>query len=310
MEQQNTPGAEGAPAASPTSELQPGHAAPPADGGVAQETQPVVEAQPQPDPEEEARARNRKEQRFSDLSRRANAAEREAAYWRGIAEERVRQNGPQPPQQTHPQAAQPQGRPDPNDTSRYPLGQFDERYIEDVADWKLDQREAARETERQRMELEAAEQRAFDEGRKLYDATLAAAERDGFYGAADLLRSLGQNPNARPVIDAINATHDPVNALRYLEAYPDELPGIARMTPMQRAARLGRIAEHVARRANTSPPPQSPPAPQPSPGSQPTNSLQATPTVNGRGAHPQFNPETAPVADFERRLAALRSGTG
>ena len=295
MEQVNTPGAEGAPVANSTSELQPGQAAPPADGGVVEPTQPAEVVPPSQTAEEELRARNRKEQRFSDLSRAKNEAEREAAYWRGIAEGKGLQNGAQPPQPATPQAAQPQGRPDPNDTSRYPLGQYDERFVEDLADWKYEQREAAKAKESEAKAREAEEQRAFEEGKRLYAEAVQAAEQAGLERGADLLGALGRDPNARAIVDAITATHVPHGVAEYLAIYPDELRSVASMTPMQRAARLGRIAEHVSRVTTA---PKSPPPPPPAP-AQPNNpALQATPVIGGRGAMPAKDPNNMTMEEF------------
>lgn len=310
MEQQTqSPVAEGAPAATATSELPPGGVAPPADGGVVDpSTQPAEAVPPQPTPEEEARARNRKEQRFSELSRRANDAEREAAYWRGIAEGKgLVQNGqPEPRPAPQPAPAANSGAPDPNDFDRYPLGAIDPQYVNDLTDWKLEQREAAK-------AKKAAEDRDFEIRRERWVSANVEADKLGFTGAREVLKVASQE-----IADAICATGPENGALlsEYFYQYPDHYERVAKLDSVSRAVQFGYIVADLRRQVagQATPPAPTPPAPPPAapaqsaPAAQPNPTLQATPTVNGRTATPAFNPETASMADWEARLSAVRSG--
>lgn len=292
MEQNNqAPAPEGAPANPVTTELPLEGAAPPADGVVDGQQQPA-ETAPQPNLEEEARARNRKEQRFSELSRRANEAEREAAYWRGIAEGKA-QNGAQPPQTAQPAPnALADGAPDP---ANYPAGEFDPSFIRDLA------RHTVRE-ERAAMEREDAEKQSLAVRRERWQTAVSEADELGYDGGRSFLERAPVE-----IVDSVAACRSPALVAEYFSQYPDHYRDVARMDPAARAAEIGYIAADLARQmsartpARPAPQAQAPNAHQPN-----TPVMTATPTINGRGAMPSFNPETASMDDYARARAEGR----
>jgi hypothetical protein len=302
---------EAVPAQVPAStELPPNGAAPPADGVVdgQQQQQPPAEAAPQPNPEEEARARSRKEQRFSELSRRANEAEREAAYWRGIAEGKgVAQNGQTPAPQPQAQNPQANGPPDP---ANYAAGEFDPAYIRDLARHTVREERAAMEREEAERARQTAERAQFEEAKarfvSAYEATQAEAERatdpyyqDAFDAGARFLLQLGSQ---RELADAIAESDDPALAAAYFAKNREHWQEIASLRPYQRAVQIDRVVAHIARTVRgpaTRPAAQAQPAPQPAP-TQPNQPLQATPTISGRGSTPVFDPNQGTMDDYLR----------
>lgn len=228
--------------------------------------------------------------RFSELTAKAREAQaqaqlasEEAAYWRGIAEGR----GVAP----QPSSAQPtaSGPPDP---AQYTAGEFDPKYIKDVAKWEL--REEYALAQRQAVESQEFEtrkarwQQAVAEVRNTFDhyANQGDGQQAQAYQAGEQL--LRQAPTQ--IADAICAAPAAHLVAAYLAVNPNHLQSVAQMDVYARAAELGRIGQILASR-QTAPPPAADPTPMPS---APT----PIPTAPGRGSAPAFDPNRASVAEF------------
>lgn len=281
-----------------TSELQPGQGAP-ADGVVIDENAQADAAAVEAAAAAEAEAakananRERTNKRFSDLSRERNSALEEAAYWRGVAEAASR--GQQPPAQ--PQGQQPaqanvlpNGEPNPDN---YPAGEFDREYIRALAAFEAKQILASERTqEAQRVE--------FETGKERYQNAISLAEADGFEDGA---RTLAQIARAdRPTVDIITAADNPHWIGEHFARNPQDLQYAMHLPPAQRAMFIGKLDARFSTYIAATPAPKPTPASQPAP----ANPIPVpAPQVIGRGATPNFNPETA---DYEAYKRARDSG--
>lgn len=312
-EQDNTALDTQAPAAA---ELQPGVGAP-VDGAVddntAQPTNDDVAAQ-EAAAAEEARAqanRDRANRRFGDLTKERNAAAQEAAYWKGIAEERARSGAP--PRPLEQLAAAPADANAPPNPADFAAGEFDPAFTRALARFEAKQILAEERTAQQQAQAQAEAQRAMQAGETRWRTAIETATSEGFEEGALVLDRLGRTPGMRDVVDSITETADPAYAAEYFARNPEELQAVIQMPPRQRDRYLGAVEVQAAqwRKAQTARSAQPAPTPartQNAPVQQPA--MQATPTVNGRGATSVFNPETASLADFERRLAEHRAARG
>lgn len=314
MSEQNT----GADTVAPsTSELAPAPGAP-VDGGVvdtsAQPADPSAAApegegapaQPAaPDPRSPAG-------RISHYSRQAQQ-EREArlrAEGEAEALRRLVQAGQQPQPAAQPEPQQPTGpvRPDHTDRTRYPLGDIDPQFTEDLADYKARVIAAEMFEARDKQAREAAEAQTYT---AQVDTAAAAAEAAGFPDGAELLRSAP--PAARPIVEEIITTQNSAHVAAYFASYPDHLRQISSLSPRDRVREIdhidrtisARLAEAAKRVPAPAPAPAQPGQPgQPAP-QNPT--LAATPTVNGQPATIGFDPLTATPAEVTQRLEMLKA---
>ncbi len=296
----------------PASELQPG-AAPPVDGGAAPvvegEAAPVVDAAPPVETEEEkSKKRERFDKRFSELSRTAREAELKAARLEGELNALRRNAQPSEPAPQAPAAA-PLVAPDPKDAAKYPQGEFDARYIADLAKFEL-RKEMADEAEAtKRSEGEAAARAALAEGKARLDSTIetarAAAEGDDGQYFENAPRFLEYAMHSLPTatVDLITESEFPVHVAELLGRDKGMRDAFLKLNPLGQARYIGGLEAQIrplvkpngARPA--SPPPPPPPAPTPSPA--------AMPTAPGSGGVAPFDPNKA---SFDEYKAARESG--
>lgn len=298
------------PDASTATELQPAASAAPVDGGAAPGDQQNVDAPQESDAERAAREeqekqtknRERFDKRFSDLTKREREAREEAAYWRGVAETRG-----QPPRQ-EPAPVQPTQDADPKPVPANFGGEFSNEYLEALASWNgreavrqhVATTEAANAEKAKRDAVEAAQQ----EGEKRWRDVKQQAAELKFDGGAKMLDRLPIE-----VVDDITKRRNPAHLAEWLSRNPDfanELPHMEREERLEALWDLDRqigaiLADAKKKRdAQNAQPPASTPAPKPSPA--------PTTTVNGHGAAPNFNPETAAFDEFEAHAKRVWSG--
>lgn len=301
-----------APAAEPVapsqaSELPPSAPAP-ADGGAPQEGEgqaPVEQQQPAPaqaSEEETNKKRERFDKRFSDLSKAAREAEREAAYWRGVAEA-SRTNGQQ--QQTPaPQApAKPAGPPDPKD---YPQGVYDPRYTVDLAKHELRVEQAQERDQQTAAEREAATHREMEEGRNRVESIIERAasvadENPDLANAESVLRlafvPLDRGGISRHTADLITTADNPLHVAEYFGRKPEDLRELRKLPAIEQAKYIGKLDAMIGanlRRAAAQPAPAAAPKPAPTP------SPAAIPTAPVAGGVAPYDPNKGSMDDFVR----------
>lgn len=298
--------------ASATAELSPAGAAPAADGAVAsEETQPQTEPTPQPGAED-----GRFKGRISDLTRDRNKAREEAAYWRGIAEA-SRQAGQAPQPEAHTQPAAPAD-PEPNPDD-FAGKNFDPAYLREVAKWEGRQevKRAQKEmTERQAQDAqEARALEQFEAGRSRFiearqDAEAIEEQFPTYAGAVaqtlDNIARAEQPGTPGRLVDVITQAENRAWVAAALATKPGLLNQIWALDPTSRALAIGKLDAQISanlRSASTAKPAQPAPA---APAPSPNPTVQPAPMLNGKGAAPSINPETASMDDYVRWRASMQ----
>lgn len=198
--------------------------------------------------------------RIGELTWKAGEAERRAD---ALAQEVERLKSAPP-------ASAQEAEPDPNDTAKYPAGEFDPKYMRDLGRHVARQEFAA---ERQRIEQEGR-QREAQQVRAAFEAKLT--EKDE--GAFRLLNDPSL-PATEAMAEVVFTSDKGVQIADWLGRNPSECARIAALSPIRQAHELGKLEARL-----TAPPPVSK-APAP------------IPTVGTR-AHAAFNPETATQAEY------------
>lgn len=198
--------------------------------------------------------------RIGELTWKAGEAERRAD---ALAQEVERLKSAPP-------ASAQEAEPDPNDTAKYPAGEFDPKYMRDLGRHVARQEFAA---ERQRIEQEGR-QREAQQVRAAFEAKLT--EKDE--GAFRLLNDPSL-PATEAMAEVVFTSDKGVQIADWLGRNPSECARIATLSPIRQAHELGKLEARL-----TAPPPVSK-APAP------------IPTVGTR-AHAAFNPETATQAEY------------
>jgi hypothetical protein len=154
------------------------------DNGPAAEEPEIAEGdEPEaeiPDEEGEKPAKKGKpaKDRIQDLNKRLRETERELE--REKIKNELRQEMGLQPNRNPVNVADTRVPPDPRDLTKYPLGGLDDRYLEDLTDWKVDQKlgsvlqrqqeqDAQKETERVLSEVRAKADGLVQRGREKYD---------------------------------------------------------------------------------------------------------------------------------------------
>ena len=287
----------------------------PVDGGQATPEAGATPTDGQQQPSEEGQApkpvpEHRTVQgRISEYQKRAREAELTAAEERGrrLALEDALRAGVKPREEAAPAA--PPAPPAAPDPKNYTGGKFDDKYIEDFAEWKaqravdaeFERRDnAAKEAERTREAQAAIEQGAKRLGSSLETAVqLADGEAgDNFQNAVGVLelafKPVREGGLPRPVVDLITESNNPVHVAEWLGRYPDELNAVRRMNATQAARYIGgldgQITANLKRAAQPAPPARTAPQPSPAP----------IPVVQSTGAAPSFDPNKGSMEDFVR----------
>jgi hypothetical protein len=242
----------GVPQADQNAETQAEPTAPPAS---AEQTDDVL-------PEDAHETKSRAEQRIRQLNAREREAREEAAYWRGIAEQQMRQQpqsaGGQPAPQLPPDLAQYVGaQPKPDD---FPAGEYDPAYQDAKVEWRFREREAKAELMR-RVALQQQQKQAF-QSRIGNIVEQGAAKYEDF---ADKVLA-DDVPLTSPIVAGLVRLRDGAEDVAYaLATDRKEAQRLAALKdPIEVALEIGAIRER-SKRAREAPPPQPTSAPEPPP---------------------------------------------
>lgn len=227
------------------------------------------------------------------MSRQIREAEQTAAYWRGVAEGKIQpqtqQQAPQP--QTQQQPAAGEGRPDPNDPARYPLGELDSRYVSDLAEW-------AAERKWQQLQQRQQQTSEFEQKRTRFVETFQNTAAQGFEEGAAFLRDVGRVPELADAV--VESEYAPVVA-EYFAHNPDHWAEVANMAPTRRAVEIDRIGSTVSARLQAKAATPRPQAPAPTP-------VQVPQTLQGRGPAPTPDISRMDFRAFEEAFKAGKFG--
>lgn len=215
--------------------IQPTDTETPAPEPAAADAAPGGEAQEQEQQQESAQADvadpNRKprgvQARIDEITRGRYEAEREAAYWRGIATGK----GQDPSQQ---QPAQPAAKPTPDKFADYA------EYIEALTDWKTDQKVSQALAAREAQEQEAR-QRAEAEARATTWAERQQAVRAALPDYDEVLSAAADIPVTAHVREVLLDSEQGPRIAYHLAQHPDEAARINALPPLAAARELGRL---------------------------------------------------------------------
>lgn len=232
----------------------------PAEQAAAEEVPAEAEVDDQ-DRDEKGRFKpNRVQERIDELTRKAGEKEREAAYWRGVAEAAK-------PKDAEPAKAD--GKPKAEDFTSY------DEYVDALTDWKVDQKlqtrdakaEGAKRAETWTQRAEAAKATIPD-----LDSVLAQSVAPMSQAMAEVLR---------------DAEHGPELAY-HLAKNPAESERIARLSPMAAARELGKLE------ASLTTPTQAPAPPAP----KRVTNAPAPPTPIGSGRSTEGSPGNMSMPEY------------
>lgn len=250
---------------------EPENIAAPADEAGETET-PVTAAgeneQEKPEDEQPKPHKGGFQRRIDKLTRERSEAEQKAEYWRQQA---LRT---EPKQETAPKVAE--GKPDPANF------ETQAEYLEALTDWKVGEREKAREAKQKEESQRTQQQKALDDY-----ATREKSFSEGIEDYADVIQGAiaDENPAfTSPAIASVlmDYEHGPA-AVYYLAQNPDEAARLAKMSPTAIAREIGRLETKFAPSADTATQEKAKPAPvtkapkPPTPVKQPSRTAEKDP---------------------------------
>jgi hypothetical protein len=187
------------------------------------------------------------QRRIDKLTREKSEAERTAEFWRTEAlRARDGQQKPEPQQ-----AAVTDGKPKPESY------ETQSEYLEALTDWKVEQREKAREIRQQQEQKRTQQQQALEQ---------FSTREEGFRDAtpdydAVIAQAIAEDTPMSPALWNEVQDHEQGPALLYFLAQnPEEAARLAKLTPTQVAREVGRIESRFAPSANPTTQ-KAPPAP-------------------------------------------------
>lgn len=201
----------------------------PEPGAVDEGTPPSTPDTPNPDDTSTPDPPDGVQRRIDEITKARREAEREAAYWRGVAESQTRQTQPTPPDA--PKEL------DPEDF------ESESAYLRAVAKQTQDTiRQQAEAERRQREEAERQQQ----------IATLVSSARKAHPDWDEVVR----NPSLPITQEMMEASMgDKMGEILYhLGKNPSEAARIARMSPLQQAREIGRIESRIGIKTTTNAP--------------------------------------------------------
>lgn len=219
--------------------------------------------------DEKGRFKPKLQERIDELTKARGTAEREAAYWKGVAEAAK-------PQQ---QDAKP---------SKPTLDQFEDysAYVEALTDWKADQKIDAKFAERDVKQSQQAKASTWQQR-----AEAAKAEMPDF---AEVLNA-SQAPMTQAMAEVLQESdHGPAIAY-HLAKNPNEADRIAHLSPLAQARELGKIEASLS-------------APKETPAPKKVTSAPPPPTPIGSGRSTAGEPGKMTQAEYMAwRQTALRT---
>lgn len=249
-------------------------------------------AEPAPPPEGEPKKPKGFMTRIDELTKNWRTTERERD---ALAERLAKYESAQAPAQPQPGAPATDGAPDPNDTAKFPLGEFDPAYqaasIAFHVDRALRQRDAQA-AAKAAEDARTAQERTFAEKTAAFRSKITDAD----VGAVTLLTS--ELPVTREMAELIMASDKDVKVADYLGRNPAEVSRIAALPPHLQGREIALIESRVAATAPVQSPPRVSAAPAPG-------------TVLGSRAQPSndFNPKMT-QAEFTAWVNSTYGGFG
>jgi hypothetical protein len=186
------------------------------EGETTAETETAAEDEGQ-DRDEKGRFKPKVQERIDELVRKAHEKDREAAYWRGIAESRVAAKE---------DAAQPQGKPTADQFIEY------SDYVEALADWKAEQKIEAKFAEREAKQQETAKATTWQER-----VTAVKAEFPDF----DAVMANSTAPMTHAMAEAIKESDMGPRVAIHLAQNPDIATKWAGLSPSAVNREIGRL---------------------------------------------------------------------
>jgi hypothetical protein len=245
-----------------------------AGGPEAGESETAEEGEEQPAPKPKKTVQDR----IDEVTRARREAEREAKYWRDVAEGKIR-----PQQEQERQEAE--AEPNPDD---YEYGEADAKYLKDVIAYGIKTGlDAATKNVAQAASVQA-EERAWEARQDAARSKFADYDQKVIEGASDW-------PCSREMAQAIR-TSDVGGELAYhLASNPEEARRIAALDPFSQIRALGRLEAALDQ-----------PAPEPKPQPKTATTAPKPPVNQARGAGGQFSvaPDTDDFAAFEKAHGA------
>lgn len=215
--------------------------------------------------------------RIDELTRKRHEAEREAAYWKGVA---TQGKAPQP------SADQPAANPKPTPD------QFDDYgdYIEALTEWKAEEKisKALTEREAKAAQQQQAQTRATTWEQRQAQARAAMPDYDAVLGASDA-------PVAAHVAEAIqDSEHGPALAY-HLAKNPDLLDRLNGLSPRAADRELGRLEERLSSKPAE---PGTQPAAEPAP-AKTTQAPKPAAVTSSQGRTIAQDPSKMTMAEYE-----------
>lgn len=249
--------------------------------GEEPEAEEEVEAPAEAEPERKGKSVS---ERIDELVADKHEARREADYWRGVAEGRIK---PAAEPEAEQPAVETPARPSPSD---FEFGEADPAYMEALTDWKVDVKLAEREKVAEATRQQEAIGTAVQQLETAYTERVSAvkAEIPDYDEVVTKTAARGEWPC--PPLIAIAAKESEVGpkALHHLATHRDEAIAIAKLSPIEQAVAWGRLEGRFL--GQSAPQPKiATESPEPAPG-------------RARGSSGRFAtaPDTQDFAAFER----------
>ncbi|MCP1679418.1 hypothetical protein [Kerstersia gyiorum] len=240
---------------------------PPAHGGTNPEGQPEGDGKPQRPQQHGV------QKRVDEITRARREAEREAAYWKNIAQGSGKDSGAEQP------AAQ--DKPTPDKFTSY------DEYLEALTDWKADQRISKALAERQQ-----AEQQRQQQEHRQQSAQTFSQRTEEFKAATpdfdDVLAAVADIEVSPEVQDLLMGSEHGPRIVYELAKDPAEARRIASLPPVLAAREIGRLEAKIAA-----------PAAAPAQAAPPTVTKAPAPIQPNRSAAGQFTKDPAAMTDEE-----------
>jgi len=216
----------------------------PAEGG--EPGAPDTDPEPKPTDKQGAEPSGA-EKRIKELVAKQRQAEREAAYWKGVAEGKAKTSG----DEQEPADPKPAGKPTIEQYNTY------DEYMEALADWKVEQKLIARQQENFKNEKqEHYKKRIATFQEKLVEAADEDPEILDYYQDQTL-------PISTTMGDVLLESEVGPQLLKYLGENRKEAARIARLSPYAAAKELGKIEDRILNPKTADPPKKISQAPDP-----------------------------------------------
>lgn len=196
-----------------------------------------------PDPKPKGKKKSFQD-RIDELTAARREAERDAAKWQALAEERERTSQSKEKETDEPEPET--TRPDASDKKKYPLGDLDPAYQADMLDFKLEERIAELETQRQKAEQEKALEARSTALQQEWGSKVEEANEtyDDFQEAVQSLETAFEGVDlerGQLIAETVMRMEKGADVLYHLAKNPDAVSSLISGDPVNAALALGRI---------------------------------------------------------------------